>query len=275
MRLVLTDAATPRTVCATSATAIPRFPPKDRFLKPEAIIAVRVICQGPQVHRQGMEQTVKEPAAGAARLMNGQFVARLRCDRARSRRHHPRSGRHHTRCAGNSARCHRHARRSTRDTARCHHRHTSRATGNTAGCHRHSSRSTRDAAGGHHRHASRSTWGTARSHRHARRSAGDAASRIDTGNARNGWDSAVGCRSTGIGRVATRNGPTSRRRGWRRGRILRGGRIPVRERSILVHFRLQHHPARGQCHERHREHHGIDAEALLLRRRRRTSPALL
>jgi hypothetical protein len=98
MRLVLTDAATPRTVCATSAKAIPRFPPKDRFLKTEADIAVRVICQGPQIHRQGMDETVKEPAAGAvrqmgkpaagaarlmgepaagaARLMRGQFVAR-------------------------------------------------------------------------------------------------------------------------------------------------------------------------------------------------------
>jgi hypothetical protein len=69
MRLVLTDAATPRTVCATSASAIPRFPPKDRFMKTEAYIAVRVICQRPQIHRHEMEQTVKEPAAGAARLM--------------------------------------------------------------------------------------------------------------------------------------------------------------------------------------------------------------
>lgn len=216
MRLVLTDAATPRTVCATSAKAIPRFPPKHRFVNTEAVIAVRVICQGPQIHRQGMEETVKELAACAARLMSGQFVARLRCDRARSRRHHPRSGRHHARRSGNSARCHRHARWSTGHAAGSHHRHASGPTGDSAGRHRHARRATRNAA-----------------------------SRIDTGITRSDWDAAVGCRNAWIGRVATGNSPTSRRRGWRRGRILRGGRVPVRERSVLVHFRLQHHPARG------------------------------
>jgi len=236
----------------------------------EAVIAVRAICQRPQIHRHGMEETVKEPAAGAvrltgkpdacaARLMSGQFVARLRCDRARSRRHHPRSGRHHTRrsgnsarchghtrrSTGNSARCHRHARRATRNAAGCHHWHASRSTWNSARCHRHASRATRNAARSHHRHASGPTGDSAGSHRHASRATRNAASRIDTGITRSDWDTAVGCRNAGIGRVATGNSPTSRRRGWRRGRILRGGRVPVRERSVLVHFRLQHHPARG------------------------------
>jgi len=192
-----------------------------------------------------------------------------------TRSHH----RHPSRSTRNSARCHRHARRTARNSTWGHHRHARRTAGNTTWGHRHTCRTARNATWGH-RHACRTTGNSTWGHRHACGAAWDSAGRINPGDcrchrhARSTRSTAVRSSHAWIRRIDTRRHAASRWCGWGR-RILCGVRVPVRERAVLIHFRLQQHPAGRQCHERDGQHHRVDAEALLLRRRRRASPALL